>query len=187
MEKIKKNKTEVIAVTGVSLALATVLSFIKVYEMPLGGSVTLLSMLPIVFLSLRYGIKHGLVSAFLYALIQLACGIPELISWQLNAWTWFGAIIFDYLLAYTVLGLAGIWRDKSTFMQISGVVLAMFLRFVSHVISGVVFFYMWMPEGWNNTFIYSVCYNGAYMLPEIIITSVVVICVPRILKMFKKA
>lgn len=186
-QNLNKNKTEIIAVTGVALALATVLSFIKILEMPLGGSVTLLSMLPIVFLSMRYGVKHGLISAFLYSLIQLACAFPELSTWGLNKWTWFGAIVFDYIIAFTVLGIAGIWQNKNTVMQILGVVIAMLLRFVSHIISGVVFFYMWMPEDWNNTLLYSICYNGAFMLPEIIITCTVLICVPRLLRMFKKA
>ncbi len=187
MEKtLNKNKTEIIAVTGVSLALATVLSFIKVWEMPLGGSITLLSMLPMVFLSMRYGVKHGLVSAFLYSLIQLACSFAELSTWGLTKWTWFGAIVFDYIIAFTVLGLAGIWRDKGRVLQILGVVFAMSLRFVSHVISGVIFFGMWMPEEWSNPFIYSICYNGAYMLPEIVLTALVLFSVPRLLKMFKK-
>ncbi len=182
----QKNKTEILAVTGVALALATVLSLIPIWKQPLGGSVTLLSMLPIVFLSIRYGVKHGLISAFLYSLIQLALGFAELSTWGLNAWTWFGAIVFDYIVAFTVLGFAGIWREKSEFMQIMGVIFAMSLRFVSHFISGVVFFAMWMPEGWSNPYIYSICYNGAYMLPEIIITCVVLFSVPRLLKMFKK-
>lgn len=187
MELGKNNKkTEIIAVMGIALALATVLSFIPILQMPLGGKLTLLSMLPIVFLSVRYGVKQGLIGAFLYSLIQLALGFAEMSTWGLTAWTWFGAIVFDYIIAFTVLGFAGIWRKKSEFMQIMGVIFAMGLRFISHVISGVVFFSMWMPEDWNNTFIYSICYNGAYMLPEIILTCVVLFSVPRLLKMFKK-
>jgi len=170
------------------LALATVLSMIKIFTMPMDGSVTLLSMLPIVLISIKRGVKVGLCTSFLYSLIQLGLSKFTMFAWGLTPVAIFGTITLDYLLAFTVLGLAGIFRDwkKPLIGEIAGIVMVMVLRFLCHFIAGVIIFGQWAPEGWGPVF-YSLCYNGAYMLPELIFTvigAVVMLKTPYIRKLF---
>ena len=155
---------------AIMVALATVLSMIKLYEAPLGGSVTLLSMLPVSVLSIRLGLKWGLTGGFLNAMIQMFLDLGKVISWGLTPAALIGCIIFDYLLAFTVIGLAGAFRGFGRIGMVCGIAMGLFARFCSHLVSGTLIFDVWMPEGWGNPFIYSVAYNGAYMLPELIFT-----------------
>ena len=102
------SKVKRLCVSAIMLALATVLSLVKIYTLPLGGSITLLSMLPIVFLSVNYGLGWGFFSAFVYSLIQFALDFASIASWGLTPAIFVGCIVFDYVLAYTALGIAGI-------------------------------------------------------------------------------
>lgn len=154
------------------IALATVLSLIKVYTLPLGGSITLLSMLPIVFISVSYGVGWGFFSAFVYSLIQLFLDLAAVASWGLTPAIFVGCIAFDYILAYTALGIAGIFRKKGAVGALLGVCLALFLRFFSHFLSGVILFRSY--EMFNSPFLWSLFYNGSYMLPEMIFTAVAI-------------
>ena len=167
----KNNKIQILVECAVMIALGAVLSLVKVYEAPLGGSVTLFSMLPVIMISIRRGTKVGIAASFVYSLTQLFMGLASLMSWGLTPFTWFGAIAFDYILAFTVLGLAGIFKKKGTPGILGGVALACGLRFVCHFISGTIFFGALAPENWNFVF-YSLVYNGAYMAPEFILTSI---------------
>lgn len=174
---MKDNKTKILVEGAVMVALATVLSFIRVFKLPWGGSITLLSMLPIVLFSIRRGIKSGLTVSFVFALIQFAQGVMDgLFGWGLTPGMLIACILLDYLGAFTVLGIAGIFRKKGLPGWIGGISLAIALRFVLHFLSGVV---IWQSFGelWNgfstdNTFLYSFLYNGCYMLPELIFTLV---------------
>ena len=166
----QNSKVKRLCVSAIMIALATVLSLIKVYTLPLGGSITLLSMLPIVFLSINYGLGWGFFSAFVYSLIQLFLDLAAVSSWGLTAEIFIGCIIFDYILAFTALGIAGIFRKKGTVGALLGVCLAMFLRFFSHFLSGVILFRSY--EMFNSPFLWSVAYNGSFMLPEMIFTAV---------------
>jgi len=163
--------TKKLVESAVMICLSSVLSLVTVLRMPLGGSVTLLSMLPVCIISVKYGVRHGIFTAFIYSLLQLVLDIGSLMSWGLTVYTWIGSILFDYIFAFTVIGLAGIFGKESFLKIMAGTVIALLLRFVSHVISGTIFFAALAPEEWNP-FIYSICYNGAYMLPEIIFTLV---------------
>lgn len=179
---MKKKKSESLirmVSSAMLIALATVLSLIKIWQMPLGGSVTLLSMLPIVVISIRYGVKWGFFCSFIYSLIQIALGLPELMAWGMTVEIWIGCLVFDYILAYGVLGIAGLFRKKGTGGICAGVIIALALRMVSHFISGTIFFASWCPEGWN-VYLYSLAYNGAYMLPEAIFTSIAAIMIFKI-------
>lgn len=170
MTNTKKPSTlHMLTESAIMIALSTVLSLVKVWEMPLGGSITMLSMLPVMLIALRYGNKAGVATAFVYSLTQLFLGLPSLMSWGMNAFQWVGSLVFDYLLAFTVLGFAGTFRKHGFTGVLGGVVLGCALRFVSHFISGAIFFAVWCPEGWNVVW-YSICYNGGYMLPEMILT-----------------
>lgn len=189
MDRTKNTKIERLVTSAVFIALATVLSFIKVYKLPLGGSITLLSMLPICLLSLKYGMKWGFVCSFFYGTIQLAMALGEVMSWGLDVRMWIGCIVFDYLLAFGILGLSGIFRNRKMPLMLTGVGLSLVLRFVSHFISGAIFFDIWMPEEFNNPCFYSLVYNGSYMLPETIFTLIgagVIFSVPVIRKMIKE-
>lgn len=164
-------KTRRMVITAIMLAVAAVLSMIKVVQMPLGGSVTLLSMLPIALVSIMYGKRWGFVTAFLYSLIQLFLDLGAVMGWGLSPIVLIGCILFDYLLAYTALGISGLFSNKGVKGICLGVFLALLTRFVCHFISGVLLFSSWCPEGWNCA-VYSICYNGAYMLPEMVCTMI---------------
>jgi thiamine transporter len=174
---MKNSKTLFLVEGAVMIALATVLSFIRVYKLPWGGSITFLSMLPIVVFSIKYGTLHGISTAFVFSLIQLFQGITDgLFAWGLNPVMLISCIFLDYILAYTVIGTAGILRNKGSAGWIFGTIIAMILRFICHFISGAV---IWKSFGdlWNgfstdNPYLYSFLYNGSYMLPEIIFTSI---------------
>ena len=175
MENSKK--LHIMVEGAIMVALATGLSMIKLIPLPWGGSVTLLSMLPIVIFSIRRGFVKGLMTAFVYSVMQLLLGITVdgLLGWGLTPLALFGCIMFDYLLAFTVLGLAGVFGKNSTLRMVGGVILALSLRFVMHYISGVLIFHsfgeLWEGFSTDNTFLYSLLYNGFYMLPEIIFTA----------------
>ncbi|MEE1279577.1 MAG: energy-coupled thiamine transporter ThiT [Oscillospiraceae bacterium] len=166
----QKSNIKRLCVSAIMIALATVLSLIKVYTLPLGGSITLLSMLPIVFLSVNYGLGWGFFSAFVYSLIQMFLDLAAVASWGLTPAIFIGCIVFDYILAYTALGIAGMFRKKGTVGVLLGVCVALFLRFLSHFLSGVILFRSY--EMFNSPFLWSLFYNGSYMLPEMIFTAV---------------
>ncbi len=177
-----------LAISAILIALAWVLSMIKVYDLPLGGSITLLSMLPICMISLKYGVKWGLMCSFLYAFVQLGADLGKVMSWGMDVRMWIGCIVFDYLLAFGLLGISGIFRKRKMPVMLTGVAVAVALRFISHFISGSIFFDIWMPEEFSNPFFYSLVYNGSYMLPELIFTLMgagVLFGVPTIRKLIK--
>lgn len=164
-----KTKTQRMCVTAVLLALATVLSLIKPFALPFGGSITLLSMLPVVMIPLLYGTSWGIISSLIYSLIQLGLDIASVLSWGLSAAALIGTISLDYILAFGCLGLAGIFRKKGFIGIIIGVLFVLVLRFLMHFISGVVIFASIVDkEAW----IYSLTYNASYMVPEFVTTTV---------------
>lgn len=185
MENVKqKNNIKKIALCGVMIALGTVLSLFKPYEPPLGGGVTILSMVPVTFLSCMLGLKWGFGAAFAYSLIQLFISFGEVMSWGLTAGAVVATFLLDYILAYTVLGFSGILSKKGIWGIVAGVAIATFLRFLCHFATGVYIFDIWMPEEWSNVWVYSLCYNGGYMLPEIVLTCVgtALLCRSRAIK-----
>ncbi|MCW3998986.1 MAG: energy-coupled thiamine transporter ThiT [Candidatus Bathyarchaeota archaeon] len=147
---------KVLAEAAIFTALATALSTIVVYVMPQGGSITLASMVPIIWLSLRRGPKVGVVTAVIYGLIQFAL-LPYAIDPV--------QVLLDYPLAFGVLGLAGFFPKYPAL----GAAVAVSLRFMLSFISGVVY---WAPIYAPNIdpYVYSAVYNGSYMLPELGIT-----------------
>ena len=185
---MQSTKTRILVEGAIMIALATVLSFIRVVKLPWGGSITLLSMLPIVLFSIRRGIKSGLTVSFLFALIQFIQGIMDgMFGWGLPPGSLIACIFLDYLLAFTVLGLAGLFRHKGVTGWISGIALAILLRFTMHFLSGVIiwqsFGQLWGDFFTENTVLYSLLYNGAYMLPEMIFTiigAVVLLKMPKV-------
>lgn len=177
----KKKTIYKLTLSAIMIALSTVLSVIKVVQMPLGGSITLLSMLPMAMLVLMLGTKWGFGASFVYSLVQMALSFANVLSWGLTVTSLVATFLLDYILAYTVLGFSGVFRNKGYRGIVYGVALAVFLRFVCHFISGAVIFDIWCE--WDSAWLYSLCYNGAYMLPELILTvigAVLLFKVPQI-------
>lgn len=166
---MNNTRVQKLTLSAVMIALSAVLSLVTIFHMPLGGSVTLFSMLPVCLLSIMFGCRWGFLCAFAYSLTQLALGIGEVAGWGLTPAVLTGCILFDYLLAFTAMGFAGIFRKHGAPGYIAGIALAVFLRLVSHFISGTIFFASLAPEEWNPV-LYSLAYNSAYMLPEFAFT-----------------
>lgn len=201
---MKKESTVRLVESALLIAIAAAIEMIsKVIglELPFGGTITLASMFPIVLIAYRYGVKWGLLTGFTYSLLQMLMGMKVVSAMflpgddQMAIWQAVCVCLLDYVLAYTVLGFGGIFKGKfkkPVAELVLGVVLALVLRYIVHIVSGAIFYGAWAEwfftqEGFYsigekvmNTFsgtglaiIYSIFYNGLYMIPEIIITTVV--------------
>lgn len=174
---MKNNRTRRLAECSVLLAMAIVFSFIKLWQMPMGGEVTFVSMLPIMLAGLRNGRTAGFLTAFVYALFQLltAFASGNVFVYCTTASTFFVCVVFDYLLPFTGLGVAGLFRNIKTdsvkFKNIGiycGILCSIVLRFVCHYATGVVIWGQWAGE--EGPYIYSLLYNGPYLLAELLLT-----------------
>jgi thiamine transporter len=165
--------TRILAEIAIFVALATALSFIIIFQLPEGGAITLGSMVPILWLALRRGPKIGLFAGAVYGLVQLAV-MPQIY--------YLPQVLLDYPLAFGCLGLAGFFQKR---WAIAGVVVAITGRFVMHLVSGAFFFASFAPAG-INPWVYSVLYNGSYLLPELAISLFVIFLLQKskALKMF---
>ncbi len=187
----KTSKTKIIVEAALMVAISAVLSIWPKFKfLPYGGSITVCSMLPIILLSYRRGLKWGFLGAFAFALIQTITGFT---SSGMGAVAFVVELLFDYILAFTALGIGGIFRNKfnSTKKElVSGSILGLLLRFLCHFISG---FYVWGEYAewffgevgtWGQAILsnmsgatlsafYSFVYNATYMVPEIIFTAIV--------------
>ena len=152
---------------AVMIALAFALSWVKLWKMPLGGSVTLASMLPIMFISVKHGAGVGFATAFVYSITQFAQGLiqGDVSAVSMSIDVFIIASLFDYIIPYVLLGFAGIFRRFRNTGIYCGMVLAVFLRFVCHYLTGVTIWAQWTPDGWVS-WIYSAAYNGGYLLPD---------------------
>ena len=153
---------------AVLVAVAQILSYLKLWEMPWGGSVVL-SMIPLVLYAVRWGLGAGLLGGFAFGVLQFMFDGGFAIGWQ--------SILGDYLVAFTVLGLAGlVARTKSGVF--TGTLIAGFARFLVHYVVGATVWAAYMPETFfgmtmHSPWFYSLLYNLAYMLPNIAITLLV--------------
>ncbi len=168
--------------SAIMLAFAAVLSVLKIVDMPYGGSVTAFSMLPLLIIAYRYGTKWGLLTAFTYSLIQLLLGL-ENFAWAQGLLSYVALAVFDYLLAFLVLGLGGLFRGKDRSQGLSlalAAVVTGVLRYLCHVIAG---FTVWrdMSVPLGQAALYSLSYNATYMIPEIIILTVGAVYISRFL------
>ncbi len=165
-------KQLVFAAMCVSLAMVT--SMIKVWKMPMGGSITLFSMFFITFVGYLYGTRAGLTSALAYGLLQLIIE-PYIIS--------IPQLVCDYLLAFGALGLSGLFSN-SKFGMCKGYLLGILGRLFFSVLSGVIFFGQYAPEG-MSPLAYSFAYNGLYIGAEGALTMIVLL-VPAVRNAFRK-
>ena len=150
------------------VAMAQVLSYVKLAEAPNGGSITP-AMFPIIFFAVRWGLGSGLLAGFLFGLLQLMFDGAYAWGWQ--------SMLLDYLVAFTPLGLAGLFKGRRWGLFV-GTVVGCAGRFIIHYISGVTIYKILVPtEFMRWTFTspsaYSLIYNGSYMLPNTIIALVV--------------
>ncbi len=206
-------KTKKMVNCAMMLGIGAVLSLLKPFALPFGGGITLASMMPICLIAYIYGTKTGLLSAFVYSIIQML----------LDPQTVMGAFLpgegqmllskallmcfLDYILAFGVLGLGGIFkgRIKNDYAAVSmGALLATFLRYCCHIVSGYILWgsyaqWFFSQEGFYKigqgilsaftgqglALVYSLFYNGLYMIPEIAITTVMTPLVYKALKQGK--
>ena len=173
-----KDTTKKLCESALAIALATALSFFVLYKMPLGGSVKLCAMLPILLVAIKNGPKWGFGTAFCHGLLQMLLSIADVSGWGLTPLVFVCTLLVDYILAYTVLGIAGCF-GKSEGSALIGITLSVVLRFVCHVFSGVVFFASWMPETFTSPLWYSIVYNGTFLGPELALTLVAAVILFR--------
>ena len=147
--------TKIIAEIVMFVALATVLSYIKIFRLPQGGSVTAASMVPILWLAIRRGPKVGIFAATVYGIVQLA--EPFIVHPA--------QLLLDYHVAFGMLGLAGFFQTR----PFLGVNIGILGRFLAHFVSGIIFFANYAPEGMPPV-IYSAVYNGGYLLAELVVS-----------------
>jgi thiamine transporter len=165
--------TRILTEAGLMLAVGTVLSLVKILDLPYGGSVTVAAMLPVILIAYRHGIKWGLITGLAFAIIRQLLGLKNLS--YVTTWQSVLAVIFlDYIIAYTVLGFAGIFRKfikSQPAALVAGTILVCFLRYACHVLSGAtVWAGLSIPDG--AALIYSIGYNLTYMLPETVVTAI---------------
>ena len=213
------NKTKRLTESAMLLAMAIVLELVSkmfIPEMPFGGQITLVSMLPVVLISYRHGVKWGLVSGFAYALIEMVIGAKTVAAAFQPGYFGDAAMIgnalimclLDYLVAFTVLGIGGCFRNQIKNPGVSlmcGSIVALSARFAAHVLSGFILFSGWAEwfftqEGfpaWGASlvaslsptmlgFVYSLVYNAMYMVPEIILTAIVALLLGKVPKIVTK-
>ncbi len=167
---MENKKVLALVESAVMIALATVLSLLRLAELPAGGSVTFASMLPIVLISYRHGVKYGLAAGTVYGVIQQLLGLKNL-SYVTGFASVLAVILLDYVIAFAVLGLGGCFKKsgmRQSLALISGAAMASVLRYICHVISGAtVWAGLSIPT--EAVLIGSLSYNATYMIPETLI------------------
>lgn len=210
---MKKKNLYWLVESAVMIALAAVLELVSksiIPEMTFGGQITIVSMLPVVLVAWKYGVGKGLVTGFIYSLVQMVMGAGTISKMILpTSDEYIGSLLnivlmftLDYLLAYTVLGLSAMYRKtiKKDYISLAlGAFTVLLLRYICHITSGYILFGAWAEwfftqEGfysWGQTImntytgnalslVYSIVYNGFYMIPEIIITTIVATIIGKI-------
>lgn len=156
--------------SAVMIALATILSLLKLVDLPYGGSITLASMLPVLLIAYRYGTAWGLLTGFVHGVVQSVLG-TSVLSYVTGAMSVAAVIVFDYFLAFAVIGLGGLfkkWIRQQNLALCAGAVLAGMLRYICHVISGcTVWAGLSIPTA--GALAYSLVYNATYMIPETLV------------------
>ena len=207
-----QTKTKRLTESAMLISVAIVLELVSkmfIPEMPFGGQVTLVSMLPVVLISYRHGVRWGLVAGLAYALIEMVIGAKTVAAAFQPGYFGDGTMILnaivmcllDYLVAFTSLGLGGAFRnriEKPGMSLCCGSVLALTARYACHVASGYILFSGWAEwfftqesfPAWGASlvaslspgmlgFVYSLVYNGMYMVPEILLTALVAVFLAR--------
>ena len=214
-----QTKTRRLTESAMLLAVAIVLELVSkmlIPEMPFGGQITLVSMLPVVLISYRHGVKWGLWAGVAYAIIEMLLGAKTVAAAFQPGYFGDSTMIvnalimclLDYLVAFTALGLGGIFRNriqKPGVALMCGSLVALGARYVAHILSGYILFAGWAEwfftqdgfPAWGAKlvetlspemlgFVYSLVYNGMYMIPEMICTAVVAVILGGVPKIVTK-
>ena len=214
-----QTRTKRLTESAMLIALAVVLELVGrmvIPPMPFGGQLTIVSMLPIVLISYRHGVKWGLVAGLGYSLVQMAMGADTVTAAFQPGYFGDGTMLLnalimcalDYVLAYTLLGLGGVFRDKLRNKGISlmlGSLVALGARYLAHILSGYILFSGWAEwfftqdgfPAWGAALVealspnalglvYSVVYNGMFMVPEMLFTAVAAVVIARIPRIVEK-
>lgn len=212
-------KTKRITESAMLLAVAIVLELVSkafIPEMPFGGQVTLVSMLPVVLISYRHGVRWGLIAGICYAMLEMALGAKTVAAAFQPDYFGDGVMIvnallmclLDYVLAFTAIGLGGVFRNKIQKPGVAlacGSIVALGARYVAHILSGYILFSGWaewfftqdgfpawgasLVESLSPTalgWVYSAVYNGIYMVPEMILTAIVALLLGNVREIVKK-
>ncbi len=161
--------TKTIVYGGMCVALSFILSYIRLYKMPQGGSITLASMFPIILYSLVFGPVPGIIAGIAYGFMQFIQE-PSMVHWA--------QLFLDYPLAFACLGLAGFAPKLSKNIHVGttiGIIISVLGRGIMHVISGVIFFAEYAGE--QSPLIYSIVYNASFLVPELIITLILALII----------
>ncbi len=171
--------------SAILIAVATVLSELGI-SMPMGGKLTICSMLPIIAIGFRHGVGAGMLGSVTYSVLQLLLGMDNVMYGETPLQV-FVIIALDYIVPYVLLGLSGFFAPKQTEGEdikpmygalAKGIGLTFTLRFLCHFVTGAMIWDMLWPNEYGlGPWIYSLFYNGIYMLPEIIITTFVAILI----------
>jgi len=205
MNKTTRRLTE----SALLIALGTVLSLLTNYipflNLPYGGSITLFSMVPLIILSFRYGCLWGFFSGLVFGILQMVIGVTTGVFTGAEAYVVVFSILLDYLLAYAVIGLASMFKNRirNVFVSVGvGTLVVCVLRYIVHVVSGAILFGSYAEWYFTESFptdagasilgsfsgtalawVYSLIYNAMYMVPETIITvvgAVLIMTIPAI-------
>ena len=163
--------TKKITAIALAIALTTTLSFLK-FSLPFGGSITVFSLVPVIIVSYYYGFYYGLFTGFITGLLQFITS-PYILTPL--------TFMLDYLLAFSAICFAGIYKKiiKNTTLSVSlGAVTFYLVRYVMHVLSGIIYFNAgWVTEGFptSSAIIYSICYNAVFIFPDMLIALIFII------------
>jgi len=170
----KKNDVSIMVKTAILLAVTFVLNQITLFRMPQGGSITAFGMLALFLISYMFGSRQGIIAGMAYGLLDLIISPSVIHPIQ---------IFMDYPLAFGAIGIGGLLR-KQNFGIIKGYILGVIGRYIVVVLSGIIFWGMYAPEGFNAVS-WSLFYNMTYMLPEAVLT-VVILFIPQVRKLFDR-
>ncbi len=211
---MKKKNLYWLVESAIMISVAVVLELVSkaiIPELPFGGQITIVSMLPVILVSWKYGVGRGIFTGLAYSAVEMLLG-SRIIGGAFNPlnedyylgglWQAILMLLFDYIIAFAVLGLAGMYKKaiKSKTVSLTlGATTVVTLRYISHIISGYILygawaewfftqdgFYSWGTDIVNKysgnilSVIYSIIYNGIYMIPEIIFTTVAAVIISRI-------
>ena len=183
VKKMERKRSKVLMLTegGMMVALSVLLSYIIIYQAPNGGSVSAGSMIPIMLFAIRWGIVPGMTVGAIYGVLDFLLKPYFFHPVQ---------VLLDYPIAYGLLGLAGVAyilnnKNGNSYISLSlGVTLAVVGRLIAHVLSGVVFFSEY--AGSQNAWLYSIIYNATYLIPELIISLVILLIIYKPLQKILK-
>lgn len=180
-EPSKMSRTAVLVETALMVAMAFVLSYVKVFEAPLGGSVTLCATLPLLVLSLRHNIRWSVAAAAVFGVLQAVQGLHNILYVKTLP-LMIGVFLLDYFLAYFCLGFAGpiARRFKNGTLGLCAAILATgLMRFGCSFLSGILIYASYVPEGWS-VWGWSLAYNGSWCGIDTAIVLVAALALSRV-------